>query len=507
MANSIETAPRHGIPAAVPGLLLSASGIKKTYGHVAALTDGRLELRPGSVHALCGGNGAGKSTFLSILMGLTRPDDGQIDLDGAPVHFGSPREALEAGIAIITQELRPILEATVAENIFLGREPTRFGVVDYPTLFKNAQELLDRLKFPIDPRARAGDLSIAKIQLVEIAKAISQNSKVLIMDEPTSAIGEAETDILFEAIRSLTRQGVGVVYVSHRLSELFRIAEDYTVFRDGAFVQAGKLHDIDREELVRLIVGRAVKPLSADQREPGATVLEVKDYSRGDQFQNISLKLREREILGVFGLMGAGRSEFLDALFGITKQDKGELQIDGKRVTVSSPQDAISKRMALATEDRKETGLILCRPIRENISLSALRKYSSFGFVKRRSEKKIVAEMAQAFSLRMGSAEDDVQDLSGGNQQKVVLSRCLVTNPRILLCDEPTRGIDEGAKQAIYAFLRTFVADGKTALVVSSELDEILQVADRILVFRRGRIVGDILAADATHEHLLHLAS
>ncbi|KJF71773.1 D-ribose transporter ATP-binding protein [Agrobacterium arsenijevicii] len=488
-------------------LLLSAAGIKKTYGHVAALTNGRLELRPGSVHALCGGNGAGKSTFLSILMGLTRPDDGQIDLDGVPVRFTSPREALEAGIAIITQELSPILEATVAENIFLGREPTRFGIVDYPTLFNNAQALLERLKFPIDPRARVGDLSIAKIQLVEIAKAISQNSKILIMDEPTSAIGEAETDILFEAIRSLTRQGVGIVYVSHRLSELFRIAEDYTVFRDGAFVQAGKLCDIDREELVRLIVGRTVKPLSADQREPGATILEVKNYSRGDQFQNISLKLREREILGVFGLMGAGRSEFLDALFGVTKHDEGELQIDGKRVAVSSPRDAISKRMALATEDRKETGLILCRPIRENISLSALREYSSLGFVKRRSEKKIVAEMAQAFSLRMGSAEDDVQDLSGGNQQKVVLSRCLVTNPRILLCDEPTRGIDEGAKQAIYAFLRTFVAEGKTALVVSSELDEILQVADRILVFRRGKIVGDVQATDATHEQLLHLAS
>ncbi|WP_045023932.1 sugar ABC transporter ATP-binding protein [Rhizobium nepotum] len=507
MANSVEAVLQPAGLIAGENLLLAATGVKKTYGHVAALTDGRLELRRGSVHALCGGNGAGKSTFLSVLMGLIRPDDGQIDLDGVAVRFTSPREALEAGIAIITQELSPILEATVAENIYLGREPTRYGVVDYPTLFNNAKELLDRLKFPIDPRARVGDLSIAKIQLVEIAKAISQDSKVLIMDEPTSAIGEAETDVLFEAIRSLTRQGVGIVYVSHRLSELFRIAEDYTVFRDGAFVQTGKLGDIDREELVRLIVGRTVKPLSADQREPGLTILEVKNYSRGDQFQNISLKLREREILGVFGLMGAGRSEFLDALFGITKQDEGELQIDGKPVRVSSPRDAISKRMALATEDRKETGLILCRPIRENISLSALRKYSFFGFVKRRGERKIVTEMAQAFSLRMGSVEDDVQDLSGGNQQKVVLSRCLVTNPRILLCDEPTRGIDEGAKQAIYAFLRNFVSEGKTALVVSSELDEILQVADRILVFRRGKIVGDMLVADATHEQLLHLAS
>ncbi|WP_202033059.1 sugar ABC transporter ATP-binding protein [Rhizobium rhizogenes] len=487
--------------------LLSARRVKKTYGLIAALTDGRLDLRPGSVHALCGGNGAGKSTFLSILMGLTRPDEGEVEFNGVPVHFTSPRDALDAGIAIITQELSPVVEATVAENIYLGREPTRFGIVDYPALFKTAQELLDRLKFPINAKTRVGDLSIAKIQLVEIAKAISQNSKVLIMDEPTSAIGEAETDILFEAIRSLTQQGVGIIYVSHRLSELFRIAEDYTVFRDGAFVQTGKLADIDREELVRLIVGRVVKPLSADHREPGSTILEVKDYTKGDQFQNISFQLKEREILGIFGLMGAGRSAFLDSLFGITKHDDGELQIDGKRVAVTSPREAITKRIALATEDRKETGLILCRPIRENISLSALPEYSIFGFVKRRREKKVVAEMAQAFSLRMGSAEDDVQNLSGGNQQKVVLSRCLVTDPRILLCDEPTRGIDEGAKQAIYAFLRNFVAQGKTALVVSSELDEILQVADRILVFRRGKIVGEVSASEATHEQLLHLAS
>ncbi|NTF59510.1 sugar ABC transporter ATP-binding protein [Agrobacterium rhizogenes] len=488
-------------------LLLSAKGVAKTYGSIAALTNGCLNLRSGSIHALCGGNGAGKSTFLSILMGLTRPDGGQIEMDGSPVHFASPRDALEAGVAIITQELSPILEATVAENIYLGREPTRFGAVDYRTLFQNAQELLDRLRFPIDARTRVGELSIAKIQLVEIAKAISQQSKILIMDEPTSAIGEAETDILFDAIRSLTQQGVGIIYVSHRLSELFRIADDYTVLRDGAFIQAGKLSDINREELVRLIVGRTVKPEQGDRREPGKTILGVRNYTKTGMFENISLELREREILGIFGLMGAGRSEFLDALFGVTRHEGGELEIDGKPARIASPQDAIAKRMAFATEDRKETGLILCRPIRENISLSALRENSSAGFVKRRREKELVADMAAAFSLRMGSAEDDVETLSGGNQQKVVLSRCLVTDPRILLCDEPTRGIDEGSKQAIYGFLRAFVAEGKTALVVSSELDEILQVADRILVFRRGRAVGELAASEASHETLLHLAS
>jgi len=495
----------HG--AAPERFLLSARNIAKTYGSIAALTDGRLDLRSGSIHALCGGNGAGKSTFLSILMGLTRPDGGHIELDGTAVHFTSPREALEAGIAIITQELSPIVEATVAENIYLGREPTRFGLVDYPALFRDAQDLLNRLRFPIDARARVGDLSIAKIQLVEIAKAISRQSRILIMDEPTSAIGETETDILFDAIRSLTQQGVGIIYVSHRLSELFRIADDYTVFRDGAFVQTGKLSDIDREELVRLIVGRTVRQEKGAERDPGKTILSVRNFTKSGVFENISLDLREREILGVFGLMGAGRSEFLDSLFGVTRHDSGEIEIDGRMAKIRSPREAIAKRIAFATEDRKETGLILCRPIRENISLSSLRENSAGGFVKRGREQQIVSTMAEAFSLRMGSAEDEVETLSGGNQQKVVLSRCLVTDPRILLCDEPTRGIDEGSKQAIYGFLRGFVAQGKSALVVSSELDEILQVADRIIVFRRGRIAGELSSSEASHETLLHLAS
>ncbi|ACM31363.1 sugar ABC transporter ATP-binding protein [Agrobacterium rhizogenes] len=487
--------------------LLLARNIGKTYGSVTALKHGALKLRAGSVHALCGGNGAGKTTFLSILMGMTKPDHGEILLDGVAVDFHNPRDALAAGIAIITQELSPLLEATVAENIFLGREPTRSGIVDYARMFREAQALLDRLKFAIDARAVVGSLSLSKMQLVEIAKAISQESRILIMDEPTSAIGEAETDILFDAIRSLTQQGVGIIYVSHRLSELFRIAEEYTVFRDGEFVEAGKLADIDREELVRLIVGKTVRREKGDHREPGSPIIEVENYGREGVFENISLQLREREIVGLFGLMGAGRSEFLDALFGVTKHETGSLKIEGQSVTIHSPSDAIAKRLAFATEDRKDTGLILCRPIRENISLSSLKENSIGGFVRRGREKRIVAKMASAFSLKMGSAEDDVETLSGGNQQKVVLSRCLVTDPRILLCDEPTRGIDEGSKQAIYTFLRNFVSEGRTALVVSSELDEILQVADRIIVFRRGRIAGELAGTDASHEALLHLAS
>jgi ribose transport system ATP-binding protein/putative xylitol transport system ATP-binding protein len=488
-------------------VLLSAEGVAKSYAGVPALRDGRLTLRRGSVHALCGGNGAGKSTFLYVVMGLIRRDGGRVTLRGEEVDFASPREALHAGVAIITQELSPIPGTTVAENIFLGREPTRFGLVDYGALFAQADALLKRLRFSVDPRARIAELSLAQIQLVEIAKAISKDSEILIMDEPTSAIGEAETEILFDAIRSLKDHGVGIIYVSHRLSELFRIADDYTVFRDGAFVETGRMADIDRTRLVQLIVGRAIVEQAPAAVETGPVMIEVEGFSQAPSFQDIKVEVREGEVLGIFGLMGAGRSEFLNALYGLTRADSGRVAIAGQSVTISSPRRAIDLGIALITEDRKETGLILCRPIRENIALSSLDKNSFIGFVRLARERGFVAAMAKKFSLRMASAENAVETLSGGNQQKVVLSRCLVTDPRILLCDEPTRGIDEGAKQAIYAFLRDFVKEGKAAIVVSSELDEVLQIADRILVFRRGRIAGELARADASHEALLHLAA
>ena len=493
-------------------LLLEAHGVKKSFAGVPALRNGAIELRPGRVHALCGGNGAGKSTFLNVLTGQLRRDGGSVSVKGKPVDFHSPAQALAAGIAIITQELSPVLDMTVAENLYLGREAMRAGglLVDHARMRHDASALLQRLGFDIEPAARLRSLSLAKRQLVEIAKAISRDGEILIMDEPTSAIGEAETEVLFKAIRQLTAHGVGVVYVSHRFSEIFTIAQDYTVLRDGARVESGLIADITRERLIQLIVGASV---TRAQRDASAadkpTLLHARGFSRRGKFQDIELKVGRGEILGLYGLMGAGRTEFVNALYGLDKRDAGTLAIDGHEVKVRHPQDAIAHGIALLTEDRKDSGLVGVRSVRENIALSSLRAYSTswFGMVSRRRERGALLGMIDRFRIRLASPELAVQKLSGGNQQKVVLSRCLLNQPRILLCDEPTRGIDEGTKQQIYRFLGDFVAQGQCAIVVSSELDEILQVSDRIAVFRRGRVVAQLARAEASHETLTHLAS
>lgn len=493
--------------------LLEVAGILKKFSGVTVLRDGALKLRAGTVHALCGGNGAGKSTFLSILMGLLPRDGGSILVGGRAVEFSSPAQALLGGIAIITQELSPIRGMTVAENIYLGREPMRMGfVIDYAALFARAGELLRRLGFDINPKSNMCDLSLAKVQLVEIAKAISFNSSILIMDEPTSAIGEHETGVLFNAIAALKKEGVGIIYVSHRLSELFHVADDYTVFRDGAFIESGAMADINRERLIELIVGRKVgRSLRPGRSGNFPVILKATDYSQSQHFQDVSLSLSAGEILGIYGLMGAGRSEFLNCLYGLTSPDRGELEIFGRPARIKKPKDAMKRGLSLLTEDRKDSGIIGCRPIRENISLSVLKRISRLGFIRAGEvdgERGIVNTMFKRFDIKAATPEMAVQRLSGGNQQKVVLSRCVTTKPKILLCDEPTRGIDEGTKQQIYGFLSEFVQDeGCGAIVVSSELDEILQVSDRILVFRRGKIAGEIKASEATHAMLTHMAS
>ncbi len=490
--------------------LLEAEGIAKAFSGVPALIDGKFKLKPGTVHALCGGNGAGKSTFLNIVMGLLERDAGTITVDGKDVRFASPAEAIQAGIAIITQELSPIPGLTVAENIYLGREPMSLGgtIVNYPALFAKAQRLLDDLRFPVNAKSVMSELSLAHTQLVEIAKAISHNGHILIMDEPTTAIGEAETEILFDAIRNLKKQNVGIVYVSHRLTEIFTIADEYTVFRDGRFVETGEIKDIDRPKLVELIVGRKVSKSKrlAIERELDP-MLEIDNFTQAPRFHDISLKVAKGEILGIYGLMGAGRSEFLNALYGLTRPDGGTIRLEGRVVDNTSPGVGIANGFALITEDRKSTGLALGRPIRENISISSLEEMSKMGFVDGKNEQLQVGQASRRFQLKAASTELPVQSLSGGNQQKVVLGRCLLTNPRVFLCDEPTRGIDEGTKQEIYAFLGEFVAKGNCAIVVSSELDEILQVSDRIIVFKRGHIAAELSGDEANHQNLTHLAS
>ena len=490
-------------------LLIEAEGVSKSFAGVQALRDGRLALRPGSVHALCGGNGAGKSTFLNIVMGLLRRDAGRIKVRGQDVQFTSPAQALDAGIAIITQELSPIPDMTVAENLFLGREPKRLGCfVDTSRLNRLAADLLGRLRFRIDPRQPMRALSLAQTQLVEIAKAISYQSTILVMDEPTSAIGEAETEVLFDAIRTLTGQGVGVVYVSHRLTEIFAIADDYTVFRDGGFVAAGRVADIGRAGLVRLIIGADVRDEYRTHPAPGgAAMLRTEGLGRDGRFEDVSLDVRRGEVLGIYGLMGAGRSEFLESIYGIAPADRGAIRIDGAVTPIRRPADALAAGLAMVTEDRKSTGLVMTGAIRDNATLSCLDQLSAGTFVRAARERAQVGRAMDQFRIKAPSINAPVRSLSGGNQQKVVLARCLGTGPRILLCDEPTRGVDEGAKRELYAFISGFVAEGRCAVLVSSELPEVLGMSDRVAVFRRGRVAGMLSGPEATPEGLVQLAS
>ncbi|GAJ96516.1 sugar ABC transporter ATP-binding protein [Agrobacterium rhizogenes] len=498
------------VEAAASPLLLSASDVAKTFNKVPALTDGRIQLRSGTVNALCGGNGAGKSTFLGILMGLLQRDSGTISIKGKAVSFSTPSAALDGGIAIITQELSPFLDMTVAENLYLGREQRRGRFfVDDRQMELDAEEILGRLKFPISPRARLRDLSIAQAQLVEITKAISRRSEILIMDEPTSAIGERETVMLFDAIRTLTSQGVGIVYVSHRLTEIFEIADDYTVFRDGRFVEAGAITNTDRQGLIRSIVGRDLLEHRRESKafENAKPLLEARGFSSGTKFEGIDVTLHAGEIVGLYGLLGSGRSEFVNALYGIEPRDTGEVLIDGSPVSLKTPADSIAAGISLVTEDRKQTGLSLSASVAHNITIANLSSYSSVGFMNSAAEGRSVRERIKRFSIKTASPDLEVQKLSGGNQQKVVFSRCVDTNPRVIICDEPTRGVDEGAKREIYAFLAEFVAAGNAVLMVSSEIPEILGNADRIVVFRRGKIAGTVSGPNADQETLIHLAS
>lgn len=490
-------------------LLVEAEGVKKSFDGVPALHNGTFKLVQGSVHALCGGNGAGKSTFLNILMGILRRDAGSIRVRGEEVDFLTPSDALSHRIAIITQELSPIPYMTVAENIYLGREPRAAGVVvDGRRMRANAEALLSRLKFDIDPTALMVSLSLAEIQLVEIAKAFSYDAEIVIMDEPTSAIGERETHVLFNAIRSLTSQGAGVIYVSHRLEEIFEIADTYTVFRDGAYVETGNIREIDRAHLVRQIVGREIaEPRKSARSQTGDVMLDVHSLSCADQFENISMQVSAGEIVGIYGLMGSGRSEFLNAVFGIGPRDRGTVALEGRTIVPGRPDRSIVAGMAMVTEDRKESGLVLSASIRHNISLSALRRFSWRGVVRPGRERAHSKDMIRRLSIRSASDDLPVSTMSGGNQQKVVIARCLSTHPRLLICDEPTRGIDEGAKQEIYSLLDNFVREGGAVLLVSSEAPEILQLSDRIIVFKKGRVNQIFPGHSANQESLLHAAS
>jgi putative xylitol transport system ATP-binding protein len=489
--------------------LLEVSGLKKAFGGVAALRDGRFRLERGSVHALCGGNGAGKSTFLKIVMGIETRDDGTIMLNGREVRFASPREALDSGISIIEQELSPVPAMTVAENIFLGREPVKaFGRVDFATMNDKASELLAQLGFFIPPTTLMMDLTVAKLQLVEIAKALSYDAEVIIMDEPTSALGESEADQLFHAIERLKAQGKGVVYVSHRLTEIFEIADRYTVFRDGTYVSDGQIRDVTKAELINMIVGRPLSEEFVKANRPSAEVsLSVDGIDSRNGVRDVTFKAHRGEILVFYGLMGSGRTEIFERLFGLAPHRRGAIVLDGKALKLRSPADAIEAGIAFVTEDRKESGLVLSATVRNNLCMASLPALSSAYGMSVGAEKRSARMMIEMFNIKTASDQLEVANLSGGNQQKVVLGKWFVTRPKLLLLDEPTRGVDVGAKREIYRIMSDFAANDGTVLMISSETDEVLGMADRVIVMKDGRIAGLLDRDEMSAEKLVHLAA
>ncbi|WP_116131069.1 sugar ABC transporter ATP-binding protein [Tropicimonas sp. IMCC34043] len=487
---------------------LSMRSIQKRFGGVKALTDGNLTLRSGEVHALCGGNGAGKSTILSILMGFYKPDSGVIEIDGEAKSFNSAHEALEAGIAIVQQELSGVPQLTVAENIYLGSEPRRRGFIDFDTLNRNAEELLNRLGFDIDPRATLGDLAVATQQLVEIAKALSHsNANILIFDEPTSALGEKDTQRLFEVIRELAANGKAIAYVTHRLQEVFTIANAYTVFKDGETVIEGKVEGLTREMLIESMIGGSLGTEFVKDNVPApATLFEVKNLTRAPYFRDVSFQLHGNEILGIYGLVGSGRSELLDTLYGLEIADSGDVQIEGRPLTPGDVDGAIRSGIAYVTEDRARSGLVLKASVGANLALSNLRFINSFGMVQERKERECVDLAIRQMHIRTPGPEEIVSNLSGGNQQKVVLGRCMAVGPKVLLLDEPTRGVDVGAKKDIYRLISEFTVGGGAALMISSDLEEIIGMCDRILVLRSGEIVEEFKHEATTQKDLMMAA-
>jgi ABC-type sugar transport system ATPase subunit len=500
---------------AASDIVLEAREVSKSFPGVRALDRVGLAIRRGRLTALLGENGAGKSTLMNILAGVFPPDEGAILLDGREVRFAGPHEARARGIAIIFQELSLVPHLTVAENIFLGREPvTRAGLIDYPRMNAAARELLRRLDLPVAPTVPVATLRVGQQQVVEIARAVSADARVLIMDEPTSSLSEHEIDVLFGVIAELKSRGVALVYITHKLEELARIGDDVTVMRDGRVVGAAPLRDMARDEIVRLMAGREAKHFpEKGAARLGGEVLRVEGVTlRGGPGQalvvdDVDLRVRRGEVLGVFGLIGAGRTELLETLMGLhAERGSGRIFVEGRRVEFASPADAIACGLALAPEDRKREGLVLDMGVAANASLASLERTLRVGLVDERREAEHVSPFLERFRVKTSSLREPVRNLSGGNQQKVILAKWLAAGPKVLLLDEPTRGIDINAKREIYAFIDELAQAGLGLVVVSSELPEILALADRIMVMCEGRKTAEFARADATPEAVLHAA-
>jgi len=483
--------------------------ICKEFPGVKALNSASIKVRKGTVHALMGENGAGKSTLMKILGGIVQQDSGVILINGKEIKISSPNDSINLGISMIHQELTSINEMTVAENIFIGREPSYRNIwVSEKDLYKKTQELLDKMNIKLDPRKKMKNLSTAQKQLVEIAKAISFDSSIIIMDEPTSAITERETEQLYITINNLKHKGVAIIYISHKLNEIFKIADEVTVMRDGEFIGRKLISDLTEQDIVTMMVGRELKNLFPKiEVEIKEEIFKVKNFTCRGKFENISFYLKKGEILGLFGLMGAGRSELVECIFGLVKYDTGEIYIRGKRRKIKRPSDALRLGISFIPEDRKLTGLVLVLPVKDNIIASSLDKFKGVFFMKHKKINCVSEEYRKKLSIKTPSINTLVQSLSGGNQQKVLLAKSLLVEPDILIMDEPTRGIDVGAKSEIHALMGKLVSEGKSIIMISSELPEILGMSDRILIMHEGKLKGEVNRSEANQEVIMRYAT
>ena len=488
--------------------LLLMRGIHKRFPGVHALKGVDLELRSGECLALLGENGAGKSTLIKMLGGAHQPDEGEIRLHGKSIQIQGPQDALAAGVAVIYQEFNLVPWLSARENIFLGQEPSIFGVLPAKKERNRARELFSQLGVDIDPETLCRDLTVAQQQIVEIAKALATNARILVMDEPSAALSQNEIEGLFTVIRGLKEKGIGIIYISHRLDEIDTICDRATVLRDGEYIGTSKVGELSREELIQQMVGRSIEQEFPKERaEIGSTLLLAKNLYRGKKVRDVSIEIKSGEILGLTGLVGSGRTETARILFGADMAESGSVYLDGQPIDLHTPRDAISAGICLLTEDRKSQGLILPQSIRENFGLPNLARYSSRGWINQETERNAFNRHAGKLLIKMTGPEQPASNLSGGNQQKVVLAKWLERDARVLLFDEPTRGIDVGAKYEIYQLLNRLAAQGKGILMISSELPEVLGMSDRVIVMHEGRIKGEITdVGNATQEDILRLA-
>lgn len=492
----------------MPEKIISMKKIRKEFSGVRVLKDVDFNIYDGKIMALIGENGAGKSTLMKILTGVYTKTSGEIYMDGKEVNFTGTKESQKSGIAIIHQELNLIRHLSIGENIFLGREPVaRMKNIKWKKLYEESQQWLDKLGLNEDPRELVGNLSVGKQQLVEIAKALSLNARVIIMDEPTGALTVSETEKLFRVIRELKEQGHSIVYISHRLKEIFEICDDVTVLRDGELIGERCIDELDEDKIIEMMVGRKLnEQYPRILCEPGEVVLDVKNLS--NRFvRNVSFQLRHGEILGVAGLMGAGRTELARTLYGIYEKDQGDIVLENRKIRLNNPTDALKQGIAYVSEDRKANGIVLGLNVRENITLASLKSYSGImGNISKLKEEKSAQHYINSMSIKTSDSKQLLKYLSGGNQQKVSLAKNLDSNPKVLILDEPTRGVDVGAKKEIYELINRFKKEGMSIIMISSEIPEILGMSDRIMVMHEGEIKGTLNRNEATQEKIMSLA-